>query len=338
MHLILRNKHRPISELSIFQFFHRLLDTLDIQRERLDYWTDLMEGSEPQHFAVDIPGGYQHPLNTKSFSNYGQVWDRDVAARDAQRENCTAGGQSGEIQFPIWLSAGCYYQVINGFDIQLIDTFHCHKLFRSKLLRLFLFGIGPGKHNDFTSHLRCKLYGEVSKPTHSYHTYAVCSLHAITMQSIEHCSTPTHERCCVCRFDFLWNLVEESFFPDCMCREGALVEVAVTVYASLRTEYLLTRPALFTATARVVLVPPACTVAYFETFDVFADFLDDTNTFMAKNDILVSMMYVCPAKSRVGNLYQYFFGSKIVFVGYGFDDFALFRAFIDGKVNTHLLG
>ena len=56
MHLILRNKHRPISELSLLQFLHRLLNTLDIQRERLDYWFDPVEGSELQHFIADIPG------------------------------------------------------------------------------------------------------------------------------------------------------------------------------------------------------------------------------------------------------------------------------------------
>jgi hypothetical protein len=72
-----------------------------------------------------------------------------------------------------------------------------------------------------------------------------------------------------------------------------------------------------------------------EAFDVFANFLNDPDTFMPKNDISVFMMRVRSAKSRMGDFHQDFTGRKIIFACDGFHDFSLLRAFVDSKFDAH---
>jgi hypothetical protein len=67
-------------------------------------------------------------------------------------------------------------------------------------------------------------------------------------------------------------------------------------------ESLLSSQALFTTTTRVMFVPPPCAVAYFESPDIFANFLDDSNSLVAKNNIPMSVVLVCTTNSRVRDL------------------------------------
>ena len=87
----------------------------------------------------------------------GAIAERYLAHMKSELGSICDKYHERDVQFPVWLSTGCYYQVINGLDLQLINALRCHKFSRSELPRLSLFRIGPRKHNDFTSHLCCKL-------------------------------------------------------------------------------------------------------------------------------------------------------------------------------------
>jgi hypothetical protein len=67
---------------------------------------------------------------------------------------------------------------------------------------------------------------------------------------------------------------EESFAPDGVRAERALVEVVVAVHAALGAERFMAGKAVLAFHAAGVLVAPADAVAFDEGFDVAADFLD----------------------------------------------------------------
>jgi hypothetical protein len=74
---------------------------------------------------------------------------------------------------------------------------------------------------------------------------------------------------------------------------------------------------------------------HLEAFDVFANFLNDPDTLVPKNDISVFMMRVRSAKSWMGDFHQDFTGRKIIFVCGGFNNFSLLWAFVDSKFDAH---
>lgn len=83
------------------------------------------------------------------------------------------------------------------------------------------------------------------------------------------------------------------------------------------------------------MMKPQDTYVHLEAFDVFPNFLNDPDALMPKNDISVFMMRICSAKSRMGDFHQDFIGREVIFVCGGFNDFSLWRAFVDSKFDAH---
>ncbi|KAK5632883.1 hypothetical protein RRF57_008597 [Xylaria bambusicola] len=94
-------------------------------------------------------------------------------------------------------------------------------------------------------------------------------------------------RCSIKITHAIRDLVQEGLAENCVRSEATLVKVLVAVGATVDTVGFIPSQAVTAVAAAIVLVAEAHTVADLEVSAVRADSFNDTNAFVAKNDVFV---------------------------------------------------
>ncbi|CAK5266054.1 unnamed protein product, partial [Mycena citricolor] len=231
----LHNEDSAVSDLTVPQPSHALLDTLLRHRKLLNHRLDVVARGKVEHTAMDRAGGNSRALDVDSTHDEGKTREGQVVLADRQRVDRALGLHHSHIRGPRGDEAGRHDQVVERPHIlELRHAFRRVKLRRAQLRSLLPLRVGAREHDDLRAHLRREHDGQMAQPADPDDADALRGPDVVALDDLEHSRAATHQGSGVLRSEVGRDAEQERLLPDGVRAEGALVEAVRAVHLAVR--------------------------------------------------------------------------------------------------------